>query len=215
MVFKNSKTPILNILYPLSAIMKTINLFGAPGAGKSTAMLGLTYHLKLMGLSAENTPEFFKEMLYEDSQTEKFGGQLYVLGEQNRRLARLVGKNDFAITDCPLPLIGYYTPADYVPGFTDFVKNLYNRYDNINYFIIPRHEFEAEKRIHDEQQAKAISEKLPSYLNELGIGFKIIESGEDLVTRLIEDLISEHVISPQHLQGSRSEKVRRAYGGRP
>lgn len=194
--------------------MKTINLFGAPGSGKSTNMLGLTYHLKLMGLSVENTPEFFKEMLYEDSQSEKFGGQLYVLGEQNRRLARLVGKNDFAVTDCPLPLIGYYTPDNYVPGFKDFVKNLYNSYDNVNYFLMPRHEFETEKRIHNEEQAHQITLDLPHYLNELGVKFKVIETGEDLVPRLIEDLIQDQVISHDHLQNSRSEKVRRTYNYR-
>ena len=92
--------------------MKVINLFGAPSCGKSTTMLGLTYQMKMLGLNVENTPEFFKEMIYEDGRTERFGGQLYILGEQNRRLARLQEKSEFVVTDCPLPLIGYYTSND-------------------------------------------------------------------------------------------------------
>jgi hypothetical protein len=191
--------------------MKVINLFGAPSAGKSTTMLGLTYHMKLMGLSVENTPEFFKEMIYEDSKTELFGGQLYVLGEQNRRIARLNGKNDFAVTDCPLPLIGFYTSSDYVPGFVDFVKNLNNTYDNVNYFIERKHEFENEKRVHGEEQANAIENDLPKYLEKLGVKFKRIESGEDLVQNLIDDMIESNVITLDHLTKSRSAKVRAKY----
>lgn len=191
--------------------MKVINLFGAPSAGKSTTMLGLTYHMKLMGLSVENTPEFFKEMIYEESNTELFGGQLYVLGEQNRRIARLNGKNDFVITDCPLPLIGFYTSRDYIEGFHEFIKNLNQKYDNVNYLIVRKHEFENEKRIHDETQSKELERKLPSYLDALNIKYKVIESGEDLVNNLIEDMIQESVITLDHLKSSRNQKVREKY----
>lgn len=196
--------------------MKVINLFGAPSAGKSTAMLGLTYHMKLMGLSVENTPEFIKEMIYEDSNpeqftTERFGGQLYVLGEQNRRIARLKGQNDFAITDCPLPLIGYYTPPDYVPGFNDFVKNLSNTYDNVNYLILRKHEFESEKRIHGEDMANKIETEIPLYLEQMGVNFKVVDSSENLVHHLIDDMIEDGVISLEHLKKSRNRKIRDKY----
>lgn len=188
--------------------MKVINLYGAPSAGKSTAMLGLTYQLKLMGLSAENTPEFFKEMIYENSSAETFGGQLYVLGEQNRRLARLKGKNDFTITDCPLPLIGYYTSDEYVDGFDHFLNNLYHTYENVNYFIVRKHEFESEKRAHNQDQANAIEQALPKYLERMGVECVVMESGEDLVERIIADMIERNVIGVDQLANARLEKTR-------
>lgn len=191
--------------------MKIINLFGAPSAGKSTAMLGLTYQMKMMGLSVENTPEFFKEMIYEDGRAELFGGQLYVLGEQNRRIARLVGKNDFAVTDCPLPLIGFYTSEEYVTGFHDFVKNLNNKYSNINYLILRKHEFENEKRVHDEDQSKKIEQELPLYLTNLGIEYKVFESSNNLVEDLLNDLINSGIISREHLINSRNPEIRNKY----
>ncbi len=191
--------------------MKIINLFGAPSAGKSTAMLGLTYQMKMMGLSVENTPEFFKEMIYEDGKADLFGGQLYVLGEQNRRIARLVGKNDFAVTDCPLPLIGFYTSEDYVLGFKDFVKNLNDKYNNINYLILRKHEFENEKRVHGEDAAKKIEEDLPIYLNNLGINYKTFESSSNLVEDLINDLIKNNIITKDHLINSRNPDIRSKY----
>ena len=180
--------------------MKVINLFGAPGAGKSTTMLDLTSDLKLMGLSVENTPEFYKELILEDSHKAEFGGQLYILGEQNRRLARLEGKNEFAVTDCPLPLIGYYTPEDYIPGFNLFVNNLYNRYDNINYFILRKHEFEKEKRIHSEEQSDNIADELLEMLDKEKIKFKVFNSCHEICALIIEDLVREKILDKIHLE---------------
>lgn len=180
--------------------MKVINLYGPPGAGKSTTMLDLTSDLKLMGLSVENTPEFFKELILEDSHKAAFGGQLHILSEQNRRLARLEGKNDLAVTDCPLPLIGYYTPEDYIPGFSKFVKSLYDRYDNLNYFIIRKHEFEKEKRIHTEEQSDKIAEDLLEMLDKNKIKFKIFNSCHEISALIIEDMVREKILDKSHLE---------------
>lgn len=175
--------------------MRVINLYGAPSAGKSTAMLGLTYKMKMMGLSVENTPEFFKEMIYEESASDNFGGQLYVLGEQNRRLARLKSKCDFAVTDCPLPLIGYYTPEKYIEGFKDFMENLYNSYDNINYFIERDHIFEKERRVHNEEESIEISKKLLHYLDSLGVEYTLLSSKNAVVDTIIKDLLDKKIIT--------------------
>jgi hypothetical protein len=191
--------------------MKVINLLGAPSSGKSTTMLGLTYKMKMMGLSVENTPEFFKELILEESENAKFGGQLYILGEQNRRLARLLGKNDFAVTDCPLPLIGYYTPNDYVEGFDELVKNLHHRYNNINYFIVRTHEFENEKRNHDEYASNEIAKQLPLYLQKNSVEYKVLESSNDLVDRILSDLIKDGVISKEQLVNARNSDTREKY----
>lgn len=180
--------------------MKVINLYGPPGAGKSTTMLDLTSDLKLMGLSVENTPEFFKELILEDSHKAAFGGQLHILSEQNRRLARLEGKNDLAVTDCPLPLIGYYTPEDYIPGFSKFVKSLYDRYDNINYFIIRKHEFEKEKRIHTEEQSDKIADELLEMLDKSKIKFKIFNSCHEISALIIEDMVREKILDKAQLE---------------
>lgn len=188
--------------------MKVINLFGAPGAGKSTTMLGLTYKMKMMGLSAENTPEFFKELIFEESSTAKFGGQLHILDNQNIRLARLEGKNDFTISDCPLPLIGFYTKNDYIKGFHEVVTNLFHQYDNINYFILRKHEYEHEKRIHNEDESDNIAIELPLYLKKHGVDVIYIDSSEDLVEKIIEDLINKSIISKEKLKNSRNKNVR-------
>lgn len=195
--------------------MKVINLYGPPGCGKSTTMEGLTYEMKLLGLSVECTPEVFKELILEEAEKTKHGGQLTILAKQNARLVRLDGKNDFTITDCPLPLIGYYTPQDYITGFHDTINSLYNHYDNVNYFIIRKHEFENEKRSHDEEQSLRIEKEIPVFLDKYGIPFKTLEStvpsGERLVNRILTDLIETNVITLDHLSKSRSAEVRAKY----
>lgn len=174
--------------------MKIINLFGAPGAGKSTAMLGLTYQMKMLGFSVENTPEFFKEMVYENSKSETFGGQLYVLGEQNRRLARLKGKNEYIVTDCPLPLISFYTSQKYIKGFQDFSRNLFNSYENINYLLYRKHQYETEKRIHTEKDSCQIEKDLPEFLKKEHIELTEMATSPDLVNCILQDLIEKEII---------------------
>lgn len=178
--------------------MKVINLYGAPGSGKSTTMLGLTYQMKMMKYNVENTPEFFKEMIYEESKVEKFGGQLLVLAEQNKRLARLIGKAEYAVSDCPLPLIAYYTPDDYVKGFKEVVKNLHESYENYNIFIERNHHFEVEKRIHDENQSLEIQSKLPSFLKDMGVDCHFMKSSDNLVEEILTHLIDNKIISNPH-----------------
>lgn len=191
--------------------MKVINLYGAPSAGKSATMLGLTYYMKLMGLSVENSQEFFKELVFEEAveSTYKLGSQLSILSEQNKRLARLVGKNEFAVTDCPLHLVGYYTPEGYVKGFASLVGEFYARYDNVGYFILRRHEFEKDKRIHDEAQANKVESELPKYFETVGLQVKTLESHPDLVEEILADLIKSGVIRDELVEAAKQRAAGR------
>lgn len=190
--------------------MRVINLFGAPGSGKSTAMHGLVHKMKMLGLSVEEASEFYKEIVMEDGTNNKFGGQLYVLGEQNRRLARLEDKNDFAITDCPLPLISFYSPQNYVQGFEEFCINLFNNYENHNYFLTINHPFESEKRIHKEEEAKNLEKEIPKFLKKHNIPFTHLTTTlDDVVASIMKDMAMKNIIGQEHLKKSRNPEVRR------
>lgn len=188
--------------------MKVINLLGAPSSGKTTTMLGIAYYMKMLGLSIENTPEFFKELILEGSDGARFGGQGYIFGEQNKRLARCVNSNDFVVTDCPLPLIGYYTPSDYIASFDSFVMDSFNSYDNINYMLVRNHNYELEKRNHSEKESDQISAELPKFLSDRGVEFNIIKSGDDLALQIVCDLIQKNHITKEMLNNNRvSESI--------
>lgn len=202
----------------ISKYTKTINidLMGRPGAGKSVVMHGLVEALKKMGLNAECTPEFVKDLVYEGVNIDKLGGQLFILAEQNRRLARVIDKVDFVVTDCPLTLIGSYVPKDYPDGLHEFLHNLNARYSTVSYFINrnDEYDFENEGRYHDDEKSKEQEVKIKKYLKEHNINYKELIAGDSVVSSIIDDLIENNVITLDHLQKSRTPSVRKKYANK-
>lgn len=171
----------------MNSNLKVINLFGAPSAGKSTAMLGLTYLMKVNKFSVESTPEFAKELAIEKRHN-IFGQQLFILGEQSKRLEVLKGQYEFAVTDCPLQLISFYTPADYIKSFQPLVDEYFATYENINYFIRRSHDFEVEGRIHNEEESLVLSDKLEEFLLSRGVKYNVLDTSQDVVAKIFEDI---------------------------
>ena len=102
--------------------MLVVNLFGPPGAGKSTGAAYVFSKLKLAGVNAELVTEFAKDKVWEDNKL-ALANQAYLFGEQYYRLTRLGGKVDVAVTDSPLLLSNFYV-NDVVLGdeFEELVK---------------------------------------------------------------------------------------------
>lgn len=60
--------------------------------------------------------------------------QIYIFAKQQRRINRLVGSVDIAITDIPLPISILYN-KDLSESFNGLVLKTFNQYNNINFFI--------------------------------------------------------------------------------
>ena len=78
--------------------MLVVNLFGAPGAGKSTGAAYIFSRLKLAGINAELVTEFAKDKVWEESKA-VFQNQAYIFGKQYFRISRVQDKVDVVITD--------------------------------------------------------------------------------------------------------------------
>ena len=61
--------------------MLLINLFGGPGAGKSTGAAYIFSQLKMAGVNAELVTEFAKDKVWEGNK-EVFKNQAYIFGKQ-------------------------------------------------------------------------------------------------------------------------------------
>ena len=154
-----------------------INLFGAPGAGKSTGAAYLFYKLKSAGINAELVTEFAKDKVWENNE-EVFKNQAYIFGKQYFKISRCIGKVDVIITDSPLLLSALYNTSDVLgEEFDNVVKNVFYSYNNINFFVNRVKEYNPEGRHQTEEESDKLSKEFNVRLSEL-IEFEEI-SGND------------------------------------
>lgn len=115
--------------------LKVINIFGAPGVGKSTTATGLFNVMKLKGLNVEYVSEFAKDLTW-GKDWMGLSHQLSILAEQDYRLRRLEGQVEWVITDSPLPLQIAYMGDEWLNiGLDRLAWDAFDRYDNYSVLI--------------------------------------------------------------------------------
>lgn len=141
--------------------LKVINIWGAPGVGKSTTAAGLFNLMKAKGHSVEIITEVAKDLTYE-KMYDRLSNQLYILGEQDLRLRRLEGQVEWVITDSPLPTGLAFITQEYRDWLTDAVWGAYDRYNNYDILLKRNLEFgfQQEGRNENYEQALALDETL-------------------------------------------------------
>lgn len=157
---------------------KIINLYGAPGSGKSTIASGLFFHMKMAGINVELATEYIKSKVFEENPY-PFKDQLYCFAKQHKKLRELNGKVDFIITDSPLLMSLVYNLTE-VPLFNELVLQYYNLYDNINFLLTRQHAYHAEGRKQTEQEADKVGAQLEAYLKQYNIDYKTLPSNESM-----------------------------------
>ncbi len=156
-----------------------VNLTGAPGAGKSTGAATIFAELKKLGINAELVTEFAKDKTWEHNTT-ALNCQEYVFGKQSYRLCRCRDDVDVIVTDSPLPLGLIYNtnPAlDY--HFTEVVMNVFNTYENINFFINRVKPYNSKGRNQTAEESDQLSIAIKDLYNRLNIGFVEINGDND------------------------------------
>jgi nicotinamide riboside kinase len=159
--------------------MKIINLIGAPGSGKSTLRARIFADMKIAGYNVEEITEYAKDAVWEERQN-LFSDQLYIFAKQHRRLLRLQGKVDYVITDSPLIMnIAYQSKElSYYPLLAELTSEIFNSYENINFFLHRTHEYQQIGRNQDEAQSQELSEEIKSILNKFNCSYIDVNSNE-------------------------------------
>ena len=112
--------------------MILVNLFGAPGAGKSTGAAYIFSQLKMRGINAELVTEFAKDKVWEGSKA-VFENQAYIFGKQYFRISRCADQVDVIVTDSPLLLsILYNNDEDLGGTFDAVVRRVAKKYNSKN-----------------------------------------------------------------------------------
>ncbi|KWT98359.1 MULTISPECIES: AAA family ATPase [unclassified Variovorax] len=147
--------------------MKVINLFAAPGIGKSTSAQILTGLLSIGGYRVEYVPEFAKFQTFSGNQA-ALSDQVYMFAKQENRLHVFKDQEfDFVVMDGPLPIALLYTPETYFKYYEPLVMEVFSSFDNVNFFLDrnPSYEHKKHGRIQDRAQSDALSLRLEAILS--------------------------------------------------
>lgn len=171
--------------------MYIVNLFGAPGAGKSTGAAYIFSQLKMKGINAEYVSEFAKEKVWEESK-EAFKNQAYLFGKQYFRISRCKDKVDIIVTDSPLPLSILYNRDDNLgEEFDTVVMNVFNSFKNFNYYINRTKPYNPKGRLQTEKESDELVNPLKNLLNIYKIDFEEFNGEATDYDKIVEDIISK------------------------
>lgn len=164
---------------------KVINLFGAPGSGKSTLSAGLFYQMKMKKLKVEQAQEWIKDKVFEET-AYPFKDQLYTFAKQNKKIRQMVGKADYIICDSPL-IQGLLYVENEPDIFKDLVLQYFNSYNNINFFLERIHAYEPQGRLQTEEESDQLGVLIEQELQEFNIPYTKLQS-ENSLNRMLEIL---------------------------
>jgi adenylate kinase family enzyme len=174
---------------------KIINLFGAPGAGKSTGTAYIFAKLKMLGVNCEMANEYAKTRVWQED-FKVFQNQLYVVGKQSIYISRLKGKVDVIITDSPLLLGIYYCQNQtWSNDFHNVLMHMHDEYDNYNYFINRVKPYNSKGRFQDEKESDQVSLDIKNILKLNRIPFSEFPGNEEGYNKIVDSIINDLKIS--------------------
>ena len=172
--------------------MIVINMFGVPGAGKSTGAAFVFSKLKMLGINAELISEFAKDKVWEENKS-VFDNQAYIFGKQSFRQSRCDGKVDVLITDSPLPLsIMYNKDKRLTENFNLSVMDVFNSYDNMNFLITRVKPYNPKGRHQTEAESDALGSEVINLLKTRNIPYETVHGCTDgyqvIISRIMQRL---------------------------
>ena len=165
-----------------------INIFGGPGAGKSTTAASVFGLLKLHGVNSELITEFAKDLTWEN-RAKTLDNQYYVWAKQYHRLWRIGKQADVVITDAPLLHSLIYGETSY--EFKKVVMQNHNEFNNRNYYLIRVKDYELAGRSQTEIEAKSLDEAVFLMLRDNNIEFNLAEGSYKGVNVIIAHILAE------------------------
>lgn len=148
-----------------------VNLFGAPGSGKSTGAAYIFAKLKMQGVNCELITEYAKDKTWEKN-IEALTCQEYIFGKQSFRMKRCRDKVDVIITDSPLPLGIFYNENPILGDhYERLVLDVFNSYDNMNYYLMRVKPYNPIGRNQTQEESDIIGDKIQDFLDDVPMDY--------------------------------------------
>lgn len=170
-----------------------VNLFGAPGSGKSTGAAYIYSYLKARGIDAELVTEFAKDLVWDGREDLLNDGkdQPYIFGEQLYRMNRCRDKVKVIVTDSPLPLSIVYNKSEILgENFNQVVMDCFNSFDNLSYFLVRSKAYSQNGRMQTEQESDNLMEMILDMMAEREIPYVYAKGDESFYKAIGDEVIS-------------------------
>jgi len=147
---------------------------------------------RIGAIKCEAVFEFAKSLTYQKRQHQLAAQQDYVQAKQRHAIEMCMGHGlDYIITDSPLILSLAYIPPDFPKSFKHFVLEMWNRYDNVNFFLKRTKSYQSYGRNQSLEEAIAIDNKIYAILTEHKIPFAIVEGCETGYNEILKLLLKD------------------------
>lgn len=152
-----------------------INIFGGPGAGKSTTAAAVFYNMKRLRLNVELVTEVAKDFVWEN-RMDTLMIQPYVTMKQYRNLIRLEGKVDYVITDAPI-LFGILYANKFEqtlpPSYHKFVADCHNEIltPSMNILLERSHAYDPVGRYQTEEEARKLDLEIEQIMKDASVTY--------------------------------------------
>ena len=163
-----------------------VNLFGGPGAGKSTTAAGIFSLLKLNEINCELVTEVAKSLVWKESLYE-LNDQMFVTGSQYHSMFVLNGKVDIMITDSPLITGLMYNKVS--DTFVKLTLELFRGFDNLNYYINRKKKYQNIGRSQTEDEALEIDGEFRLLVKEHDINYNNVDGNYEGINKIVEDIL--------------------------
>jgi hypothetical protein len=174
--------------------MLVVNLFGAPGSGKSTVQADIYRRLKQRGINAEIILEWAKMLTWEERHSVLRLGQPYILGKTLFDMRVLESKVDVLVMDSPILLGATYDALNMHPTsdlFLPMVADIHSRFDNMNYMLTRTFTYEAAGRNQDADGSAFIDKALRDVLERFQCPYEDIDSNDDAGAVIADAVLSK------------------------
>jgi len=165
-----------------------VNFAAGPGAGKTTLCTDVFAELKWLGVNCEIAPEYAKGIVWEGS-LHKLKNQNYIFGKQHQAVFRLCGKVDVVLTDSPIFLSSIYDRRK-DPLFRQYVLQEFNRFNNLNFYVVREKSYLAKGRTQTETEAREVDDLVYNMLTSSGLKFEEVRGDKSSVSVIADKIIA-------------------------
>lgn len=167
-----------------------VNLFAGPGTGKSTTAAGAFSELKWQGVNCELVTEYAKDLTWDKRFDVLSKNQFQVFGKQLQRIIRLIGKVDVIITDSPILLSLIYKPNDLSMHYDELMLEVFNKFNNMNFFLKRQKPYMQVGRSQTENEAKEVDNIVKDTLVKYNIQHEDVVASKENIQHIVSQILN-------------------------